>query len=185
MANLKDNLDEKARKEKNKTLSNVFLLNNYYFVVKSLDGANNQLGSEVGSRAMQQCRSWVDEQRDTYRATIDTLTEYLNEDKYRDKIKETRSLGKKEKAVLKGRFSGFNKDFEDMFEMQTRLFVPDESLRTELRRELRSKILPAYRAFLDKWGDSAFTKNPGKYVKFSAEALESMLNKFFDGALKK
>eukprot|EP01122_Echinamoeba_exundans_P011924 TRINITY_DN4892_c0_g1_i1.p1 TRINITY_DN4892_c0_g1~~TRINITY_DN4892_c0_g1_i1.p1 ORF type:complete len:819 (+),score=195.76 TRINITY_DN4892_c0_g1_i1:23-2458(+) len=183
LANLKENLDEKARKERNKTLANIFLLNNYYFVLKSLDGSGSVLGSEVGARAIQSYRGWVDEQRELYRSTFDPIMDYLDEDKY--KMKDTKSLGSKDKTTLKSRFSGFNKDFEEAFDLQNRLFVPDDGLRTELRRELRARILPAYRSFLDRWGDGSFTKNPGKYVKISAEAMESMLNKFFDGALGK
>jgi exocyst complex component 7 len=183
LANLKENLDEKARKERNKTLANIFLLNNYYFVLKSLDGSGSVLGSEVGARAIQSYRGWVDEQRELYRSTFDPIMDYLDEDKY--KMKDTKTLGSKDKTTLKSRFSGFNKDFEEAYELQNRLFVPDDGLRTELRRELRARILPAYRSFLDRWGDGSFTKNPGKYVKISAEAMESMLNKFFDGALGK
>lgn len=180
LANLKENLDEKARKEKNKTLANIFLLNNYYFVLKSLDGAGSLLGGEVGTRGIQSYRGWVDEQRDIYRATFDKIMDYLDEEKH--KLKDAKALSKKDKTALKARFSGFNKDFEDAYELQSRLFVPDDGLRTELRRELRARLLPSYRSFLDRWGDGSFTKNPGKYVKISAEALESMLNKFFDGA---
>ena len=184
LSNVKENLEEKARKEKNRVLANMFLLNNFHFILKNVEGNNNLLGSEVGTRAVQAYRGWVDEQREAYRTSLDPLTDYLNEDKYRDKLKDTsKSFGSKEKTVLKGRFSGFNKDFEETFEAQSRLYVPDEGLRTELRRELRARILPAYRSFLDRWGDGAFTKSPGKYIKFSAESLEAMVNKFFDGAV--
>ena len=43
-------------------------------------------------------------------------------------------------------------------------------------------ILPPYKIFLEKYKRLNFTKNADKYIKYSVEDVEAMINKFFDTA---
>ena len=46
--------------------------------------------------------------------------------------------------------------------------VPDVELRESLKRDNKEYILPKYSAFYDKYANIAFTKNPEKYVRYTA-----------------
>ena len=41
-------------------------------------------------------------------------------------------------------------------------------------------ILPSYKIFLDKYKRLNFTKNADKYIKYTVDEVEAMINKFFD-----
>jgi hypothetical protein len=67
LTGLKENLDEKARKDKKvASLANVFLLNNFHFIWRSVE--NSELAPELGQRSAEVYRSWADEQKEAYRA---------------------------------------------------------------------------------------------------------------------
>jgi exocyst complex protein 7 len=51
-----------------------------------------------------------------------------------------------------------------------------------LKKDNIEFIIPAYRIFLDKYKRMNFTRNPDKYIKYSVEDVESMINRFFDTA---
>ncbi len=82
-------------------------------------------------------------------------------------------------------YQGFNAEFEDNFSNQVQFFIADDDLRTALRGELMALLVPPYKQFLSKYGHEEFAKKKDKYLKYSAESLEGMISKFFDGALTK
>ena len=43
-------------------------------------------------------------------------------------------------------------------------------------------ILPKYSAFYDKYANIAFTKNPEKYVRYTAAQVSALIDCFFDAA---
>ena len=58
--------------------------------------------------------------------------------------------------------------------------MPDPELRQSLLEDNKSFILPYYLAFLARYKDANFTKNPDKYLKYSVEDLAGLINGFFD-----
>jgi len=105
ITDLKANLDEKARRDKrSSSLSNVFLLNNYYFILKNC--GNSELADEIGPKAITTYQTWVDEQREIYRASWSKVLDYLIEDKYKNTTKDKLKgpLASKTVSEIKSRF---------------------------------------------------------------------------------
>ncbi|KAL1128875.1 hypothetical protein AAG570_013409 [Ranatra chinensis] len=89
-------------------------------------------------------------------------------------------LKDKDRNTVKERFSGFNKEMEEIAKLQRGYSVPDVELRESLKRDNKEFILPKYNAFYDKYSTVPFTKNPEKYVKYSPDQVASMIDRFFD-----
>lgn len=84
--------------------------------------------------------------------------------------------------VLKERFSGFTRELEEAAKCQRSYSVPDARLREELRRELDQTLVPYYSQFYRKYRATSFSKNPGKYAKYTPEQVSALLKNFFDTA---
>ena len=58
--------------------------------------------------------------------------------------------------------------------------IPDTELRAVMKKDNIEFILPSYKIFLDKYKRLNFTKNADKYIKYTVDEVEAMINKFFD-----
>lgn len=194
---LKTNLEAKAKKAERKTmvqaalvssstsasaLANVFLVNNYYFIWKSVTSHPN-LTDAVGNEIIQIYANWIEEQKAVYRKSWEKPVSYLLDDTY----KSNKALGSgtpKAHSLTKSRFKSFNSDIASLFTQQVQFFIPDDDLRRSMRTMLVKMVVPQYQAFLAKYGDETFSKHPEKYIKFDADILETLLGRFFEGSLK-
>lgn len=79
-------------------------------------------------------------------------------------------------------FQGFNKELEEIMRTQKGYAIPDQELRSSLKKDNIEFIVPAYKIFLDKYKKMNFTKNVDKYIKYSVEDVQVMINGFFDTA---
>jgi exocyst complex protein 7 len=87
------------------------------------------------------------------------------------------------RVVLKDRFKNFNAAFEEAHKVQSTWIVSDTQLRDELRISVAEKLLPAYRAFVGRYGNFLETgRHPDKYIKFSPEELEIAIGDLFEGS---
>lgn len=77
-------------------------------------------------------------------------------------------------------FQGFNKELEEVFRSQKGYAVPDAELRKALKRENKEFVIPSYRIFLEKYEKLNFTKNRDKYMKYTVQDVEAIIDKFFD-----
>ncbi|KAF3498742.1 hypothetical protein DY000_02056373 [Brassica cretica] len=60
--------------------------------------------------------------------------------------------------------------------------VPDTELRESLRLAVAEVLLPAYRSFLKRFGPLVESgKNSQRYIKYTAEDLERLLDELFEG----
>jgi exocyst complex protein 7 len=84
--------------------------------------------------------------------------------------------------VLKERFSGFTREFEETAKLQRSYAVPDARMREELRKELCQSLVPIYTTFYQKYRNTSFSKNPAKYIKYSPEQVVTTIDMFFDTA---
>jgi hypothetical protein len=197
---LKLNLEAKAKKAERKTvvqasaalvissatsassLANVFLINNYYFIWKSITSDHN-LSEAVGPEFIQSYSNWIEEQKAVYRKSWEKPISYLLDDTF----KSNKALGtntSKAHTLTKSRFKSFNSDIAALFTQQVQFFIPDDDLRRSMRTMLVKMVVPQYQAFLAKYGDETFSKHPEKYIKFDADVLETLLGRFFEGSLK-
>mmetsp|Transcript_5531 Transcript_5531/g.13672 ORF Transcript_5531/g.13672 Transcript_5531/m.13672 type:complete len:786 (-) Transcript_5531:46-2403(-) len=82
--------------------------------------------------------------------------------------------------LIKSRFSGFNEDFERIFEEHKDLCVVDPRLRDLLQKEVAGVFLPNYRRFYDKYTKIRFSKkHQNEYTKYSPYKIEEKLNQLY------
>jgi exocyst complex protein 7 len=92
-------------------------------------------------------------------------------------------LRDKERQLLKDRFAGFNKEFEEIYERQKRYYIPAEQseLAQILRQDNDIYIVTQYKKFYDAYSNLDFATNKDKYVRYSPELLSARLREFFTG----
>ncbi|KAG7199908.1 hypothetical protein KM043_014351 [Ampulex compressa] len=84
--------------------------------------------------------------------------------------------------MLKEKFLGFARELEEVSKCHRSYSVPDSRLREELRKELRQAIAPLYTSFYEKYRAVSFSKNPGKYIKYTPNQVCALTDTFFDTA---
>ncbi|KAA1066047.1 hypothetical protein PGT21_019274 [Puccinia graminis f. sp. tritici] len=86
-----------------------------------------------------------------------------------------------ERRDVKDRFGRFNEAFEEVIQLHqaANLANNDPDLKDQLRDEIERMIMPTYAKFTQRHEGGQFSKNPSKYLKFSAEQLEERLDGLF------
>ena len=84
--------------------------------------------------------------------------------------------------LLKAKFDGFNALFEQLHKVFRHCSVPDPTLRVQLISEATARVVPPFRAFYEKYRTVQFSKkNMSKYLRYSPEVVDSMLQELFGG----
>lgn len=161
----------------------LFRLNNSHYILKSLQRSNVlEALLLAGPEIERSYQEMIQELHHQYQrswsrlvamiAPLDDLPRPVN-----GRVKD------KERAVLKERFSGFNKELEDACKVQRAISVPDVILREGLKRDNAEHIVPQYNAFFESYADVQFSKNPDKYVKYKPQDVAAMLSNLFDDSV--
>lgn len=180
------NLELKARVYETPTLSSLFLLNNYNYVIKALQRSGLLAllqGGGIGE-VQKQYQQLIEDHKSTYQKCWGKLLNFLLE---MDKpmsgnkpVDQQTKLKDKQRQLIKDRFKGFNTELDELHQIQKTYAVPDTQLRDQLRNENIRLILPLYSSFREKYRNLPFTKNPEKYIKYTVEEVEVKLKSFFD-----
>ena len=81
------------------------------------------------------------------------------------------------------RLKNFNASFEEVYRVQTAWKVPDAQLRQDLRISIMENVISAYRSFMGMLGNQVESgRYAGKYIKYTADDLESYLLDLFKGS---
>uniref|UniRef100_A0A0K8TLX6 Exocyst complex component 7 n=1 Tax=Tabanus bromius TaxID=304241 RepID=A0A0K8TLX6_TABBR len=183
LAELNLTIMNKCEQYNDTATKHLFRLNNIHYILKSLQRSNLL---DVVTLAEPDCeRSYLDMIRELkvmYQKSWSKILGNISplEDLPRPisgKVKD------KERAVIKERFSNFNKDFEEACKIQRGISVPDVILREGLKRDNIEQIVPKYNKFFEIYADVQFSKNPDKYVKFRPQDVNAMLNNLFDDSV--
>ncbi|GJP58374.1 hypothetical protein CLOP_g23346, partial [Closterium sp. NIES-67] len=97
--------------------------------------------------------------------------------------------GSVSRNALKERFRVFNATFEELHRSQCVWKIPDPELRSAVQLQIAEVLLPAYRSFVQRYtpvleSGGRFGRSSeaaSKYIRFSEESLDSLLNEFFQG----
>ncbi|XP_052689270.1 exocyst complex component 7-like isoform X1 [Crassostrea angulata] len=180
------NLTIKAETYSDPTLRPVFMLNNYHYILKSLKRSGlldliHTWNKDVG----QFYEDRINEQKKLYSESWSRVMHYITEvhepiSQQRIQAMENSKLKDKEKQNIKDKFSGFNKELEDILKIQKGYAIPDPELREQMKKDNKDFIIPAFRMFLDKFKRLNFTKNPEKYIKYSVQDVAEVVDKLFD-----
>lgn len=165
------------------TLRSIFRLNNYHYILKTLQ--NSELLNLVALVEPQCDKMYNDqimEQKKLYSQSWSKVLHYLNHEDVPLSVIQAGKLRDKDRQLIKDKFSGFNKEMEEMCRVQRSYSIPDRELCVSLKRDNMEYILPKYQIFYDKYVSVPFTKNTEKYVKYSPADVSTMIDKFFDVA---
>ena len=75
--------------------------------------------------------------------------------------------------IIKEKFTGFNREIEDISSTQKKYSIPDVELRESLKRDNKEYILPKYNSFYDKYVNVQFSKSTEKYVRYTPAQVSS------------
>ncbi|MED6106593.1 hypothetical protein PIB30_005877 [Stylosanthes scabra] len=179
MQALQNNLDGKSKQYKDPALSQLFLMNNIHYIVRSVrrSDAKDMLGEDwvqIHRRVVQQHANQY--KRISWAKIAQCLT-----------VQSPNSSGGADSTagisrnMIKDRFKSFNSQIEELYWRQSQWTVPDSELRESLKLAIIEVLLPAYRSFLKRFGPMLENgKNPTKYIRYTPEQIEEMLNGFFE-----
>lgn len=186
MQALQINLDGKSKQYKDIALTHLFLMNNIHYMVRSV--RRSEAKDLLGDDWVQRHRRIVQQHANQYkRIAWAKILQCLSAQGLTSSGggstagAEGGSSGAS-RTLLKERFKSFNMQFEELHQRQSQWTVPDTELRESLRLAVAEVLLPAYRAFIKRFGPMVENgKNSYRYIKYSAEDLEHMLGEFFEG----
>ncbi|XP_068659765.1 exocyst complex component EXO70A1-like [Aristolochia californica] len=189
MQALQTNLDGKSKQYKDPALTQLFLMNNIHYMVRSV--RRSEAKDLLGDDWVQRHRRIVQQHANQYkRVAWGKILQCLS-------VQSTGSSGGGSgmgadggsgansgvsRAMVKDRFKTFNMQFEELHQRQSQWTVPDNELRESLRLAVAEVLLPAYRSFIKRFGSMIENgKNPTKYIRYTPEDLDRMLGEFFEG----
>ncbi|XP_057505965.1 exocyst complex component EXO70E2-like [Actinidia eriantha] len=82
------------------------------------------------------------------------------------------------RTLVKVRLHMFNHHFREIYKCQTGWFIAHSELRQDLLMSVSDMVIPAYRSFLQRYGDHIRAKN----VTYTPEDLENYLLDLFEGS---
>ncbi|KFW88447.1 Exocyst complex component 7, partial [Phalacrocorax carbo] len=180
LGNLQLNLLSKSKVYEDPALSAIFLHNNYNYILKSLEKSELMpLVAVTQKTAERSYRELIEQQIQTYQRSWLKVTDYILERNlpvFQPGVK----LKDKERQMIKERFKGFNDGLEELCKIQKAWAIPDVEQRDKIRRAQKTIVKETYGAFLNRYGNVPFTKNPEKYIKYKVDQVGEMIEKLFD-----
>ncbi|KAL4295601.1 hypothetical protein GQ457_12G012460 [Hibiscus cannabinus] len=187
MEALQTNLDGKSKQYKDPALTQLFLMNNVHYIVRSVrrSEAKDLLGDDwiqIHRRIVQQHANQY--KRISWAKVLQCVTIQGAAPPGGGGILGGDSGSGISRAMVKDRFKNFSAQFEDLHMRQSQWNVPDTELRESLRLAVAEVLLPAYRSFNKRFGQALPMvengKNLSQFIKYKPEDLERMLSEFFE-----
>ncbi|KFW67507.1 Exocyst complex component 7 [Pygoscelis adeliae] len=180
LGNLQLNLLSKSKVYEDPALSAIFLHNNYNYILKSLEKSELiQLVAVTQKTAERSYRELIEQQIQTYQRSWLKVTDYILE-RNLPVFQLGVKLKDKERQMIKERFKGFNDGLEELCKIQKAWAIPDMEQRDKIRRAQKTIVKETYGAFLNRYGNVPFTKNPEKYIKYQVDQVGDMIERLFD-----
>uniref|UniRef100_A0ACD5UAR6 Uncharacterized protein n=1 Tax=Avena sativa TaxID=4498 RepID=A0ACD5UAR6_AVESA len=180
MSYLEANLEEKSKLYEDGALQCIFSMNNTLYIVQKVK--DSELGRILGDHWTRRRRGKIRQSSKSYlRISWTKVLSYLKDDGHSGG--SGNSLGNSSSRI-KEKFKNFNFSFEEIYRSQTLWKVTDPQLREELKISISENVIPAYRAFVGRYGSLVDNgRSSGKYIKYTAEDLENQLSDLFEGSL--
>ncbi|KAJ8946861.1 hypothetical protein NQ318_006771 [Aromia moschata] len=186
LVQLNHTLISKSEQYSDSALKALFRLNNNNYVLKSLQRSTLM---ELYLISEPNCEEYYYSSIQEHKKNIFTkvkqywtkLLNYIGCDDPSIHLQGDR-LKDKERAFLKEKFAGFNKEIEEISKVQRGYSIPDIELRESIKRDNKELIIPRYHAFYNMYAGVQFTKNPEKYIKHKPDEVSAIIDRFFDVA---
>lgn len=174
---LEGNLEGKSKQYMDEAIAYLFLMNNVHYIVQKVK--QSELALLLGDGWLRKHSGQVrvfatNYVRTAWRAVFSCL---------RDEglTSNARVASGVSRVAIKDRFKNFNIAFEDACTEQSAFIVPDAQLREELRIAIAEKLIPAYRMFVERYGNYMEAGRSDRYLKYSPDELENCVIDLFDG----
>ncbi|KAK8943961.1 hypothetical protein KSP40_PGU000765 [Platanthera guangdongensis] len=179
MSYLETNLDEKSKHYEDGGLQCIFLMNNTLYMVQKV--RDSELLGILGDSWVRKHRAKVKQYANSYlRASWTKILSYFKDDGLGGSSGS--SFGSAPKVAIKERFKSFNLAFEEIYRTQTTWKVTDSQLRADLCISISERVIPAYRAFLGRFGGHLDAgRQAAKYIKYTPEEIENFISDLFEG----
>ncbi|KAK2185572.1 hypothetical protein NP493_228g06031 [Ridgeia piscesae] len=176
------NLTNKSETYSDVTLRSIFMLNNYNYILKSLRRTRMLLLVHLRDPNVE--TYYIDHIRQQKRSYFQSWSRVLHfiQDPPATSANESMRMKEKEKQMIKDKFTGFNKEIEDLHRVQKAYAIPDGELRESMKQDNKDFIQPKYHAFLRRYINVPFTKNIEKYHKYSEKDVSRFISEFFESA---
>ncbi|KAJ5074055.1 exocyst complex component 7 [Anaeramoeba ignava] len=178
-------LESKAKHQKDLVLSNLFLMNNYDYILSSIRTPqifkhiyhNRILFAEKKIHLFQE--NYI---QASWNKAISCLL-LVNKSLFYDPIAKSKrkksKISKAEKKEIRSNFSNFNLELESQFRCQKNYVIPDRTLRDNIRKKSANLVIPLYQQFLERNSKIDFAKDTSKYYKYPVETVQKMIYGFF------
>ncbi|TPX53942.1 hypothetical protein PhCBS80983_g06107 [Powellomyces hirtus] len=177
LTSLSLSLEAKAKTYKKSTLSAIFTLNNFSYILKHVRASG--LAEIVGQSEVARLERAAAKGRQGYRDSWTPVIESVG-DKGAAIPPGTKNLTNSQRALIKDQFKKFNDELDETTRTQKTYSVPDPDLRATLIKDIKAIVCPFYKMFYDRHIELEFTKNPGKYVRYTPRTLEAHIDRFFE-----
>ncbi|OIW04389.1 hypothetical protein TanjilG_32581 [Lupinus angustifolius] len=172
---LESTLEAESKNYADTAFAHVFIMNNRSYIaqmVRSSTTLNNDLKQIVRgyNRKIQQ-------NFEQYQRTWDKILEPLKLDSNELVMPNVAAESMKEKLRL------FNKQFKETCNIQSTWYVPNKSLRQEIRTSIEEILLPAYGNFIARF-QNILGKHAYEYIEYGMFDIEALLNTLFQGSKK-
>ncbi|EFA08190.1 exocyst complex component 7 [Tribolium castaneum] len=183
LVQLNHTLISKSEQYSDPALKAIFRLNNNNYVLKSLQRSSLL---ELYLISEPKCEEYyynsIQEHKKAYSQSWGKLLNYIWCDDSPVNLLHGDKLRDKDRAVIKEKFAGFNKEIEDIAKVQRGYSIPDVELRESIKRDNKELIIPKYNSFYNMYAGVQFTKNPEKYIKHKPDEVSAVIDRFFDVA---
>ena len=181
MTSLESNLMDKATVYEDQTLADLFLLNNYHYIMKTIrKSAYSVIFRDFFAARFDKLFS--EKRRDYQACWMKCFVFLVDSGASSSGNDDSGKVSSQEKSKMKEKFRGFTQAFEDTLALQKQYCIPDSELRQQFRQDNIELVIPLYKKFLERYSNQRFKKLVEKYQKYSPDELESMLMQFFDGS---
>ncbi|XP_076881146.1 exocyst complex component EXO70B1-like [Bidens hawaiensis] len=172
ITSLVSNLEVKSRLCDDEAASRFFAMNNFHYIIQKIQARPELLEIVVDDGFNELVDKFEHARSDYLKLTFDVALRYLR-DEGLNKIK----ISSFKVLKLAYKVKRFNSEFERLEKDLGKVVVPDFGLVLELRKLIVEMVVTAYTSFLVR-----VKKTPRleSYVKYSAEGIESAIQKFFD-----
>nr|GMC88789.1 exocyst complex component EXO70A1-like [Ipomoea batatas] len=155
---LQSNLDGKSNQYKDPALTELFMMNNIHYIVRSvrMSEAKDLLGNDwvqIHRRVVQQHAKQY--RRISWSKILKCLSIQGLSSAGNTSFKGQASPGSSStvsRAMLKDKYKTFNTSFEELHQRQSQWTIPDSELRESLRLAVAEVLLPAFRSFNKRFG---------------------------------
>lgn len=168
LGSLGETIQRKAESYTNLHLVFLFKLNNFHYILKRLrETGLLDIVHSYNIRVREIYEHLIQNSKDEYINSLYPVLSYIKD------VQETRIKS------IKDRFTGFNKEFQELHRLNRTYAVPDQELRKQLRDACKSEFIRSYQQFYNYYVNQDFSKNKEKYIKYSPELVASMIDEFF------